>query len=173
VSGEAAQAPPPWTAFQESLRTYLKPGYPILYVVTAEEERAIELIAAAQALDFRTHGAGKGTRAAHAAAQLFQACFVVNWPALEQPCNQIGRGCAEGTWWTRRFQRESQPTSTASVKPCRYSTVQAAGSVSIARRTSAEGYLAAVSSAPRSPPSVLGADIQTRTPPVSPGSARS
>jgi len=30
--------------FQQSLRTYLRAGYPLLYVVTAEEERAIELI---------------------------------------------------------------------------------------------------------------------------------
>ena len=30
--------------FQERLNTYLRAGYPILYVVTAEEERAIELI---------------------------------------------------------------------------------------------------------------------------------
>ncbi|PJB71486.1 MAG: ATPase, partial [Armatimonadetes bacterium CG_4_9_14_3_um_filter_66_14] len=33
--------------FQESLRTYLRAGYPLLYVVTAEEERAVELIAGA------------------------------------------------------------------------------------------------------------------------------
>jgi SpoVK/Ycf46/Vps4 family AAA+-type ATPase len=31
--------------FQEQLRTYLRAGYPLLYVVTAEEDRAIELVA--------------------------------------------------------------------------------------------------------------------------------
>lgn len=35
---------PALTPFQEKLRTYVKAGYPILYVVTAEEDRAIELI---------------------------------------------------------------------------------------------------------------------------------
>lgn len=30
-------------AFSETLRTYIRAGYPILYVVTAEEDRAIEL----------------------------------------------------------------------------------------------------------------------------------
>ena len=31
--------------FQEQLRTYLRAGYPLLYLVTAEEDRAIELVA--------------------------------------------------------------------------------------------------------------------------------
>ena len=31
--------------FQQSLRTYLRAGYPLLYVVTAEEDRAVGLIA--------------------------------------------------------------------------------------------------------------------------------
>ncbi|MBI1792232.1 MAG: AAA family ATPase [Acidobacteria bacterium] len=35
--------------FQQTLRTYLKAGYPILYVVTAEEQRAIDLISGALA----------------------------------------------------------------------------------------------------------------------------
>ena len=37
------------TAFPETLRTYLRAGYPILYVVTAEEDRAIELLGCALA----------------------------------------------------------------------------------------------------------------------------
>ena len=36
--------PKPLSPFQERLNTYLRAGYPILYVVTAEEDRAIELI---------------------------------------------------------------------------------------------------------------------------------
>ena len=32
-------------SFPETLRTYIRAGYPILYVVTAEEDRAIELLA--------------------------------------------------------------------------------------------------------------------------------
>lgn len=39
-------APAP-NAFQLALRTYVRAGYPILYVVTAEEERAVDLIAGA------------------------------------------------------------------------------------------------------------------------------
>lgn len=35
------------SAFPQTLNTYLRAGYPILYVVTAEEQRAIDLIAAA------------------------------------------------------------------------------------------------------------------------------
>lgn len=35
----------PGGEFQENLRIYLKAGYPILYVVTSEEDRAIELVA--------------------------------------------------------------------------------------------------------------------------------
>ena len=31
--------------FRQSLRTYLRAGYPLLYVVSPEEDRAIELIA--------------------------------------------------------------------------------------------------------------------------------
>ena len=31
-------------AFHQSLRTYIRAGYPILYVVTAEEERAIDAL---------------------------------------------------------------------------------------------------------------------------------
>ena len=39
------EAPPkPLSPFQERLGTYLRAGYPILYVVTAEEDRAVELI---------------------------------------------------------------------------------------------------------------------------------
>ncbi len=38
-----AGAPP--NVFQHAFRTYVRAGYPILYVVTAEEERAIDLIA--------------------------------------------------------------------------------------------------------------------------------
>jgi ATP-dependent 26S proteasome regulatory subunit len=41
---EAQSPSPPANPFQEKLRTYIRAGYPILYVVTAEEERAIELI---------------------------------------------------------------------------------------------------------------------------------
>jgi hypothetical protein len=41
-STEEKAAPP--HPFQERLRTYVRAGYPLLYVVTAEEERAIELI---------------------------------------------------------------------------------------------------------------------------------
>jgi SpoVK/Ycf46/Vps4 family AAA+-type ATPase len=37
---------PPLSPFQEKLRIYLRAGYPLLYVVTAEEDRAIELIRA-------------------------------------------------------------------------------------------------------------------------------
>ena len=37
-------AKPPLSAFQERLGTYLRAGYPILYVVTAEEDRAVEQI---------------------------------------------------------------------------------------------------------------------------------
>lgn len=46
---QAAAQPPAETAnsFQETLRVYLRAGYPLLYVVTAEEDRAIELISAA------------------------------------------------------------------------------------------------------------------------------
>jgi SpoVK/Ycf46/Vps4 family AAA+-type ATPase len=44
---ETPAAEPQSTPFQSQLRTYLRAGYPILYVVTAEEDRAIELIAAA------------------------------------------------------------------------------------------------------------------------------
>lgn len=41
----ANTAPPPaLSPFQFRLQTYLKAGYPLLYVVTAEEERAIELV---------------------------------------------------------------------------------------------------------------------------------
>lgn len=36
--------PKPPSAFQEMLGTYLRAGYPILYVVTPEEDRAVELI---------------------------------------------------------------------------------------------------------------------------------
>jgi SpoVK/Ycf46/Vps4 family AAA+-type ATPase len=43
---ESASAPA-LTPFQEKLQTYVKAGYPILYVVTAEEDRAIELISGA------------------------------------------------------------------------------------------------------------------------------
>ena len=42
MSAEPDQAPEP--AFQKSIRVYLQAGYPILYAVTPEEERAIELI---------------------------------------------------------------------------------------------------------------------------------
>ncbi|HNR30641.1 MAG TPA: AAA family ATPase [Candidatus Hydrogenedentes bacterium] len=35
----------PLSPFQEKLRTYIRAGYPILYLVTAEEDRAIKLIA--------------------------------------------------------------------------------------------------------------------------------
>ena len=35
----------PTTPFQQSLRTYIRAGYPILYVVTPEEDRAIDLLA--------------------------------------------------------------------------------------------------------------------------------
>lgn len=38
------KAAPPSHPFQEKLRTYIRAGYSLLYVVTAEEERAIELI---------------------------------------------------------------------------------------------------------------------------------
>jgi SpoVK/Ycf46/Vps4 family AAA+-type ATPase len=34
-------------SFSEKLRTYMRAGYPLIYLVTAEEDRAIELIAAA------------------------------------------------------------------------------------------------------------------------------
>ena len=36
--------PVPGGRFQEDLRVYLKAGYPILYIVTSEEDRAIELV---------------------------------------------------------------------------------------------------------------------------------
>lgn len=41
---QPAGQPKPLGPFQERLSTYLRAGYPILYVVTAEEDRAIELI---------------------------------------------------------------------------------------------------------------------------------
>ena len=44
-----ASAPPEASPFQQGLRTYLRAGYPILYVVTAEEQRAIDLISGALA----------------------------------------------------------------------------------------------------------------------------
>jgi len=47
-----APAPAPTTSpsgFQQQLRTCLKAGYPLLYVVTAEEDRAIELVSQAVA----------------------------------------------------------------------------------------------------------------------------
>ena len=34
----------PGGQFQEDLKVYLKAGYPILYIVTSEEDRAIELV---------------------------------------------------------------------------------------------------------------------------------
>ena len=37
----------PSNAFQAALRTYVRAGYPLLYVVTSEEERALDLIAGA------------------------------------------------------------------------------------------------------------------------------
>jgi SpoVK/Ycf46/Vps4 family AAA+-type ATPase len=43
-TAEREAAAPALSPFQERLRTYLRAGYPILYVVTAEEERAIELV---------------------------------------------------------------------------------------------------------------------------------
>src|SRR5438128_5152117 len=49
----------PLSPFQESVRTYVKAGYPILYVVTAEEERAIDLISRA------TSDGAAGTRKAY------------------------------------------------------------------------------------------------------------
>jgi ATP-dependent 26S proteasome regulatory subunit len=44
--GVSTRDPPqkPLSPFQEHVSTYLRAGYPILYVVTAEEDRAIELI---------------------------------------------------------------------------------------------------------------------------------
>lgn len=44
-----AVAEVPLTPFQEKLRTYVRAGYPVLYVVTPEEDRAIELISGALA----------------------------------------------------------------------------------------------------------------------------
>ena len=44
-SSEPGEAPATLSPFQEQFNTYLRAGYPILYVVTAEEERAVELIA--------------------------------------------------------------------------------------------------------------------------------
>jgi hypothetical protein len=32
------------TTFPDTLRTYIRAGYPVLYLVTAEEDRAIELV---------------------------------------------------------------------------------------------------------------------------------
>ena len=43
ASGEPPR--PELTGFQRSLQTYVKAGYPILYVVTAEEDRAMEAVA--------------------------------------------------------------------------------------------------------------------------------
>lgn len=45
MSPPATAPPKPMSAFQERLSTYIRAGYPLLYVVTAEEDRAIELIA--------------------------------------------------------------------------------------------------------------------------------
>ncbi|MBI3343146.1 hypothetical protein HY032_03240, partial [Candidatus Gottesmanbacteria bacterium] len=46
TSPEVADAPPAsqGSAFQQALSVYLRAGYPLIYVVTAEEERAIDLI---------------------------------------------------------------------------------------------------------------------------------
>ena len=41
--------PRPTSPFQEKLRTYLKAGYPLIYIVSPEEDRAIELIGEALA----------------------------------------------------------------------------------------------------------------------------
>jgi len=48
---EAAEFPSQTTEFQEQVQTFIRAGYPILYVVTAEEDRAIELIGKALASD--------------------------------------------------------------------------------------------------------------------------
>ncbi|MBP7053724.1 MAG: AAA family ATPase [Phycisphaerae bacterium] len=50
MSQDQAAAPPAVgtaNSFQDKLRVYLRAGYPLLYVVTAEEDRAIELISSA------------------------------------------------------------------------------------------------------------------------------
>jgi len=39
-----APSTPPLDTFQSKLRVYLRAGYPLLYLVTAEEDRAIELV---------------------------------------------------------------------------------------------------------------------------------
>ena len=44
MAADPQQQPPPPSRFQQRLNTYLRAGYPILYVVTAEEDRAVELI---------------------------------------------------------------------------------------------------------------------------------
>jgi SpoVK/Ycf46/Vps4 family AAA+-type ATPase len=46
ATAKQEQRPRTLSAFQERLNTYLRAGYPILYVVTAEEDRAVELIGA-------------------------------------------------------------------------------------------------------------------------------
>jgi len=46
---DAAEVPSQTTEFQEQFQVYVRAGYPILYVVTAEEDRAIELIGTALA----------------------------------------------------------------------------------------------------------------------------
>jgi len=49
TEGAADEAPSRTTEFQQEFQTYVRAGYPILYVVTAEEDRAIELISDALA----------------------------------------------------------------------------------------------------------------------------
>ena len=44
-SHETDAPEPVLSPFQEQLKTYLRAGYPLLYLVTAEEDRAIELVA--------------------------------------------------------------------------------------------------------------------------------
>ncbi len=44
AAAEDKQSKKPMSPFQERLNTYLRAGYPILYVVTAEEDRAVELL---------------------------------------------------------------------------------------------------------------------------------
>jgi ATP-dependent 26S proteasome regulatory subunit len=41
---DSTERAPSLNPFQEALRTYIRASYPILYIVTAEEERALELI---------------------------------------------------------------------------------------------------------------------------------
>jgi SpoVK/Ycf46/Vps4 family AAA+-type ATPase len=49
AKAEAAEAPSKTTEFQRQFQTYVRAGDPILYVVTAEEDRAIEMIGRALA----------------------------------------------------------------------------------------------------------------------------